>query len=468
MSINMYATKSVNVIQLVLIEEMGIVSQWVRPYVSEIDQSVIASVNEVMDQNPAKLIPAAIAAAAGAFVRPNMDSGGMAQIPNGWGTSRFRFVLHVVCTNAMGTQVMEVITGYTDYSDMSFGGNIDPNVKFNINNISTGLYSEVQPSTRAVNQGVVAKVTNVLKLPDNATAVPGQYFIQRPMDVFSSGEESTVVQGGYGVNHAIFHPLGAATEVSKAIHNTSTRFVYDMLDASVNSAMIDEDSPEKVNANLEYRLKPDGLTKDLFISKLIAVTGDYMRSSTSTFTMNELCMLDPDVWGKYTIVPADGHIVPTNPYLDATETGRMAQVATIYGQSLPAYMTANGIQSLEMFQAPGAKVQLRNVRSIYQGRPMMQLYQSLISALETELYVAASFGGQLPFTVMVSSSIYGFTDVNITDEFGRDHNYRFPSYADSTYAPVVSNDQNQYVRLSADMHTLVTQVRSNAVVHSHY
>jgi hypothetical protein len=258
--------------------------------------------------------------------------------------------------------------------------------------------------------------------------------------------------------------LTSATEVSKSIHNASTRFVYDMLDAGVNSAMIDEDSPERVNANVAFRLTPASLMKDCFISKLSQVTGDFMRINSSTFTMNELLLLDANVWNKTKVIPADVGAMGFRQDGSVNDASRMSQVATMYGQSIPAYMSANGIQSLEMFQGMDGKIQLRNVRSIYQARPMQQLYQSLVSALETELFMSASFGGQMPFTVVASSSMFGFTNVSITDEYGRQFDYSFPSFADSTFAPVVSGDSNSYVRLSSDMHTLVTQVRSNANV----
>jgi hypothetical protein len=143
------------------------------------------------------------------------------------------------------------------------------------------------------------------------------------------------------------------------------------------------------------------------------------------------------------------------------------QVARMYAQSLPGYVVQSGLGRVQFYQDLNGEVLITGFDSPFGNRPMQNQLDVLKSCLKLELWIAATWAGQSPVRVSGECSVYGYTTLMIENEFGQSWNYAFPTFADSTYSPMLNSNPQGFMQLASDAQTLISQVRGNMTV-SHY
>jgi hypothetical protein len=225
-----------------------------------------------------------------------------------------------------------------------------------------------------------------------------------------------------------------------------------------------DESEDYVNREITALLKPKSPLRNAFMAALNNKMSDYAGANIGAWTFNDLMALDPTVGQRTNILQNN------NPLNFGTQTdySAMAQVAAMYAQAVPAYLSAHAMQACEFVQWIGGQTDLINYKSVIMDRPMDMLLMAFRTVLERELYMSTSFAGTMPFSIHCKCHLYGDIVMIITDVSGRQHFYNYPCYAGSTYAPQITADSNAYIHMASTMAELVSTVRSNSTASSLY
>lgn len=459
---NAYTIRTAQIINLVLAEESGVVPMHLMPYQASVDAHTHYNLQQAVQRNPT-LSPSAVASVMGEALRPDMSTNVIAPIANGWGTRRFRFAMKVLIENAMGSRFIYLVTGYTDYSDMSHSGSLDPNMTFNFNNFQRIAEQSMMARNIPVGLNEVQGGSDILKNSLDSTAVPG-LMLQRPSDVYLIADDATMVNrsgGMLGLGENTICPLNGTAQLSNAYQACPVRWMSDYLMTVTTPIAGISSEPAIEISERAARLQTSSLAKDDFFRMLTQMLSDAGAPSAARLTMGQLMQIDSTVLQRTSVVP----------YMPDTQMGSfvtgdnrpLAQIAAMYAQSVPAYMSMCGLSSVEFIQmARSNDLDARPGHVVVTGgnaftgeRPIQALVVAFQNALQHELYPAASYGGQYPFSVKVSAASFGYLHITITDFQGVTEQYSFPCFANNTFNPMVTANQQGYLNLATDMKSLV-------------
>lgn len=454
-----FGSQSIQILSLILVPEQGFAEAvMMRPFAAQLDYGAV----HALGYTPTYTV-GEIAGSIACGVRPNMYAGAAAQIPNGWGTTRYRYVMQVSSTNHMGVTSIVMCTGYSDYCDPSLMGSLDYHLPFRINEISEMAAPGFNPNAQAM----VPQSTNLLTMfrtPENS-GQGGVQYLQRPADIFASGPEATIFasSGGAFSSQGILHPLAGTASVDATLNASPVRYVYGLVNAAVQNstspaglAVMDDDQ-YRARA-ITQLLRPANPLRNPFVAALGRAMQDTGGTNMGTWCITDLMAVDPSVFSKIKVMPQGNSM----HYGTMGDTSATACVAAMYAQSVPAYMSAHGVQVLE-FQQYYGDATIVNFSSVLQDRPMDGVLQALRTALMRELYPAASYGGQMPFNITVRCYLFGHTYITITDDVGRVMSYDYPTYASGTYSPMLTNRPEGYMEMASSVHELLSAVQDNAV-----
>ena len=150
----MYNNSNIVIDSLILVptnEKHAMVQRSMNLNVSNRD---LDTIHRMIDQSPTgKLSEMDIASNVPTAMKLSDMPTKQTQIVNGWSERRYRFILTVSQYRQDNSVFKSYIQGYTDYSDMSFSGMVDPNITMIINSIINTI-STVNPATQIPNTRV--------------------------------------------------------------------------------------------------------------------------------------------------------------------------------------------------------------------------------------------------------------------------------------------------------------------------
>lgn len=452
-----YTVQNIKVSGLFLIEEPGYEQIYTRPYIAEADYGMFDQLTPHLKD----LTIPDVAGVVGSYIRPNMHSAVVAPIHNGWGTRRYRWTMQVQVTNQLGIPSLVILDGWTDYSDASLSGMIDPNMIFRINSVTETRLNDAVSHVPVPVEAVCGN-TSVFRLPEDDISV-GSYFLQRPGDIHALGSTATILNssgGQFGMQGQAMTTLTGAADTDNRLHSSSARFGYDLLAAARYANVAGEDDAYR-EREVSRRLRPLDLHRNAFIALLNSKISNIQNSDTGSFTLKDVISIDPTVQERMHVQSNLNAI----RYNTATDYSVAAQVAMMYSQAVPAYMSQYAMQYVEFYQDMTGEVFFVKLNSVIQNRDLTRLSAGLAASLKTELFSAASYNNQLPFSVKVQCRLYGDITVTLTDDTGRQHIYSYPAYASSTYAPQITGDLTGFMKLSGTFHEMMNEmsVQTNGI-----
>lgn len=464
-SVPQHMGQSMTILSVMLIPERGRSKQIIRPFNMVADYSSVSQLADRFANSSTLTIPS-VAGTLGAGIRPDMDSLTPAPIHNGWGTSRYRWSIQVKVTPHLGAEQILMIDGWTDYIDNTMSGIIDPNMRFYIN--STSSVNLVQQAIAPLH--CVTDSSLIFRMPERSDA-NAMVYLQRPSDIHSVSETAAllnaaggvagnfgVLGGGVGLNNTPLSMLSRVADADIRSHSSSSRFIYDMVIAANTANTAGELDESYAQRSMRTRLQPKSQYRNPFISAVNRRMGHADNADYASFTYADLLQLDPGLSGSNRLVVEQEYSVVD--YDNATDNSAAAQIATIYANAVPAYMAMHAIQTLEFTQMTDGSVYISKVVSVLQYADMSLLTQSLKAALQNELFVGASYDGQVPFSVNVKSRTFGYTEVSVLGPDGRQQNYIYPTYASSTGAPQLTDRVDTVMSLGSAVGDLMAEIAS--------
>jgi len=470
-----YTILSASVLQLVLAEEAGLQPMHLMPYQLVDSTDTHSNIMQAV-QRDALLTPTVVAGVMGEALRPNMNSGVVAPITNGWGTRRFRFGMKVRVENAMGSVFLYMITGYTDYSDVSFAGSVDPNMVLNINSYQK-IHEQSAAASITLPVGIneIQAGSDVLKNTNDASQVAG-LMLQRPSDIYLISQDAAFAQASgnqLGLHSSTMCPLGATAQLASSFQTSPCRWASDyLLAATAPTAGLNGD-PAMEHSERASRLQTASLVKEDFFRMLTQMLHDTGSPAAARLTISQLQEIDPTLLQRTVVVP-----FAPDANMGALVTGDNRQLATIaamYAQSVPAYMNMCGLSSVEFIQMargntldqrPGHCV-VTSAMTFVGNRPVEQLTYAFQHAMQSEMFPAASFSHNYPFSIRMTCALFGYAHIDISDLFGTTEKYSFPIYANSPWNPMVTADPNGYIQLASGMNALANTAQLQMPNHNY-
>lgn len=381
---------------------------------------------------------------------------GIAQIPNGWGTQRVRFMLEVESL-VNGMTLVSYIQGFSEYYDPSLSGHIDPNMKFYINSVTNvvrmidpanGVYKTVPKNTLNVVTDLAggSKYEEIDSPHEDLKLLRPRDIVEdiSALDMYSADTDSILNTTGV---------VGATNETSNRENNDPIKYLSKTINSYIDSKNVSSmtSDPSDILKNAAGLLTETNLMSIPFIYALHSVTGEF---TPTTFTMNIMQLIDPGIQTKTNLIDNVNDIIAPsyNTMLDSDFTADMLNptVETIkasnISQTINSIMLDCMLSSLDIsFTNSGGQpvVVVSDAKSFIEGIDITSYVNRAVSRVKTILMPQITDSNQTIIEVFLHSDILGDTNISVSVNLQSAEVYRFPTFADSLYVPVIGNNQSK-------------------------
>lgn len=467
--------------RLLICEVLPQHNQYFRPYQTVMGVDSMSKLQERIDATQGGSIKASMfSGISNGILTPSTTTTGIANIVNGWGEKRFRFLLEVVFQGPLGTTT-EVILGYTDYmgaTTAGFGSNtrvaLDHRMTFFINSVVKVRAVEVNMPGHTGTQISVTAGNHVLS---NLPYADGGYrYNLSPENVMNNLVTSTYAMPGsveVASNSLTTHPVA-----SKRISSSPTNYLATMFGAVSQVSKEHElqttvPSYHDIYQQARQKIGFTSVTEDYFTKALLNVT----QSIEPTFTFGDLVKMDPSIEGsRHDAIHVNFLKEAVRAFDNPLNTEHLGGAS---GETIAANIIAGSLPGIMLdcattFYHFTATNKTLNGQFIYTfgsidsfgNMDLTPYIETLNGRITTEILNDVSFNGTIPMTVEVRCDVMGETFINI--QMGNNHAVPFvvPSFADALWTPIVTTNRDDITKLSEDMNhmlTMVTDTQSNIV-----
>ena len=378
-----------------------------------------------------------------------------AEIPNGWKTRRIRYMLAMSKFDGY-TEDISYIQGYTEFSDPSISGYVDPNMAFYINSITsviktydhnTGRYF-VRPK-RSFN--VVSDMCGGYRYEEVES--PDSLKLIRPVDVMNkihvmsiAGEEFSIQDSTSSLNNATISAR-SNSDPSNYLAKTLNGFLE--AKSSISNT-VDMGSLYRNTLSSSF-IREGKLLDDIFIRELYNITSIINPTS---FTLNLLAAIDPDVNSKGVFINrasvydhhTDGVLGTISDTAETHDvTPETVKSATIL-HSINSMLIDNMITKLSVAftneTGPVPTITITNINSFIEDIDLISLENKVRQHIRSVLMPTITDNNYTAISAIVETDLLGDTNISISINHGPSVVYRYPAFADVLYSPVVSTTAN--------------------------
>jgi len=389
---------------------------------------------------------------------------GITQIANGWGTQRLRFIMEVE-SNVSGMNMVNYIQGYSEYHDPSISGHIDPQMKFFINSIAT-VIRMVDP----VNGMTIVKPhSNFNVIADHFSGTQYQEVTDptlkliRPTDVMSNISNIQMFGGSVGNIHNYTDNVAGNVSVSDRANNNPIKHFTKTVNSYINSKNMSDVShdPNDIMATASNNVSETNILTIPFIGALHGLTG---VPSPSAFTMDHISALDPAIQEKTIMIDNANEVTPSvTTMLDTSNTEDLYKpniesvISSTIAHSVSGMLIDNLLSMVDFSTTNlGGEnmTTISNARSFIEGIDITSYVNKVVTNLNFILMPEISQNGLIGIEMFVHSDVLGETTVSISVNAQPHTVYRYPTFADSLYSPVISDEANK-IMFADDMSSVL-------------
>lgn len=453
-----------------------------RPYTTNYDRSVEEILSETTEGGN-NINSLSLSAAANQFLQPSAVAKGVADIVNGFDTSRFSFFMEVVeNTGSLSAGVRYILTGYTDHVGAvnNMGRmHMDPNMKMYINNVYMLRDTQVKTPNGIITRSNVADNLHVL-VDHNAGNIYGgdaSFYSQRPEDIFAklsfNNDETFADMRGTGIDQRarITTPRGSSrrndsrpnylAETIKSFKNASneqdTSMDYDGVNNSDVWSMSRDYMRESSGAISTNRLMNALTTQVDYLSAGCVSYADFMRVLPNLDHVTEVFLMS-SVQQSKEYQPGQGE--------DWRSSNFETISATVISQVAPAIMTdclMARVHLLATNDTYGAQhdVRILDVGSFTENIDMTPFIQQFISRFEREVLDDISKFGQVSYQVECTINLTYDSTFMISLNGEPMVSFTSPSFCDSLYAPILTSDATDIDNMANDIETMLYNVNGD-------
>lgn len=467
-----------------------------RSYISTVSPEAMTQLDTVT-QGGKYITQTAISQVASQFIQPSAESEGVANIVNGWQTSRFHFMMNVIEQTQLGGETYEAwYIGHTDYADGSViekgGGQllIDGQLQFYINTVHRLKTQQIAMNGQYMNKQVgiegsqfiygQGNLSNIFTPNNNA---PMDFKI-RPVDVFQSKETMQTMMNHGWISPDDFGPAGihqafnsqlttsgsfiTGADMSGRRNNNPGTFLFDTINSYQKAISVTEGymGDESNVVREAVTLSNDGSAyQDQFFTFLRGKIANIQH--TGKFTWNDLVTIAPYVDDVTQVVTNRNHqhvwhAGNTNHWRGSDNE---TITATLLVNAVPTILMENLGGSIRFTMTnmtlDGSIIHnIEHFTSFSDTMDWQVLSNRVISRIMTELVPKFTIGNQLPFSLVVDCSIVGETMVNISFNGQEPYIYIMPTFADNMVSPVITPNREKYIQFTDDIYRVTTDLLS--------
>lgn len=405
-----------------------------------------------------------------------------ANIVNGWGVKRLRYLMEVV-NNVNGSFIISYIQGYTDYFDSGRGlsGNItiDPNIKFYINSILLVRQTFDTANNRYItvpmaSYNVITNDFGYKELQMDRTFLDDSRLV-RPKDIMENLISNNIFKDDVYINTT--GHLTSGLQTSKRLNNDPVEYLANTLNgytASMNSVSMSADPSDIYRSASMTPFATEASIHSLpFMVRVSSILGSY---DPTWFTLNTLVAIDPNCNNSnvMTLVEQDSmnvNNVQTNMnvrmLLDSNTANTLnptpeAMIASNVNNAITSIMMRNMITRIAVSfgNKSGRYLSLvSDVNSFVTNMDLTFYSNRVNSNIENVLLPSITMNNQLLVEVTVICDI--LRDTSILVDIGNGPVlFRFPTFADSLYIPVVANSSTSN-DITSSVETLVSAITAD-------
>ena len=473
---------SMRINKFILIETGTYNDMVLRPYQANVGVETVGLFNEVT-QGGTNYSPNAIGNIASQILRPNGQVRGGVGIDQGWANRRIRFMMEVIQERFGGTQMIHVLTGYTDHAGVTASGAVDPNMKLYFNNSISVRAMQIQTPTGYQNQWALAEAAHIIG--SSPAPMMGQHMpmLMRPMDVVGAMYTNSL---GDPEIFDMRSTTKSGIHKSRRSNGSSTQYLSQSLKA-LTTAERDEMGVSETMEDI-YDSARGALTEPLAGSDpVLSMFGQATSYQYDNFvTYSDLMRLFPEADNVAHFI-AQGDVMRhqhaqqapgTAPQI-SNERGSTESWNGSNNETIAATILANSVPSLMMdmmmtktvFAATNRtlngqfEVEMRDAKAFTDNMDMTPFMNQFINRLKLETLQDISHMNQLTIDLQVNANIMGDTYITVSIEGGPAYDYVMPSFSDALMAPVIGGGQQDLSSLAFDLQNLHGNVGANAVPH---
>ena len=423
-----------------------------RPYRTHVDINGVKALREA-GGNRIEFEPERLAGVASQILSPSDGHRGQAEIPNGWNAPRLCFLMEVTESDKFGTELIQYVSGYTDYDGADPEGGIHPSMRFYLNR------SIIVRRIKKDEQEVAALVRACHVLTGNYNLLDanraGSTYLMRPEDVFSAMGLANM-QLGEDVLDTRQTFANSSIKLSRMSHSIPSNYLSTIAEAyaeTLKDADPDEDMMSLM-ATASAKVKDPLIYHDPFLSTASRQTD---LQTIGHITYAELCQMQAGLDDRTLVIQRNNVLGQSG-----TETWNNTTPETLLATSLihavPATMVEHLFGSV-VFSATNRtedkqwQVLIHKVEQLVSTGSTTDV-QDFVSRLLNEVLKDLPVTGR-EVEIKVASDLFAEMLLEITLDGNPPVHYCVPSFADALFAPVVADGQYALSMVAHDLSTLM-------------
>ncbi len=477
--------------------------QWFKPLRTNADDSLISRLYEDT-KGGSDLSIEAVSKTASNIISPSNTPVGKADIINGWGQKRYRFILTMEVTVNDAVYV-QIACGYTDNDNIS-GSLIDDSLRLYFNSIQTFTRS-FQPSARGIQTVLIPFDDTILIKPQN-DPMSMMIGMNTPLSHMNLNNESQLLRPQDVFNRLTFKAMLSGYNYSNNKLPIPSD-IFSSLKTNTNPLVKEEDTRSVNNNSIKPSHRRNGNSSN-YISTLLKsykkakiATGvdnqfDIATKATSDSNLTDKHIYDNHALYQFSKVfkdyPKRGYIsykhlkllIPELPFVakvfslskiksirplaDHTAVQSIASktqeayASTVLFNALPNLMGDSLLSQVSFFASNNytdglIKFTWANkdpAKSLVRG--ITPYIDKFIYRLTNEVLVGLCHCGAIRFDLTIHADIY--SDINICIGFGGNvpEPYSLPFFCDSLFSTVIGKNENDLEKLSSDILKMASNI----------
>lgn len=481
----------VRVLDFILSQTGTYQEQTIRPFETTVASDYLTEL-ETVTRGGTNLSASAVQGVASKIIHPSGTPEGVASIREGWRSRRFRFLMRVEEVHPFNPneRVQRVYFGYTDNCDVSTN-HLDPDMRIYFNS-ETIFRDYVRPTPNGLQKTTRVEGSNQIVSPiDMANSGTSAFysaptaFMIRPEDIFLKNQtdhiaeklQQTGVIGHTSVRYdtRAMAGQGGSYKYSRRRDTTPSRYLSDTLRAYKHgveeTALSGEEGfgggtdMELVYEHAQSQVANQDISASTFFSVLKDRAGFLERGYV---TYGELTQIFPETvpykthGGCTHYALDDGRSIRQVSYAEDSEHWNGSEpitiAATTLAQIIPAVMMDNFIRSISFAVTNGHGLgnyiidfHGETLRGIVDGVPLGPYLQEFERRLIFDALNAITHNNQVSFQLGMSCDLAGDSIIDISLGTEPVRRYIAPTFSDSLFTPVVTNDYSRQDKIASDL-----------------
>ena len=416
-----------------------------RPYTAEIHGHVLddlaTRIERVTRTNPTTRIDGSlISSLSHSIIQPSASWESKLDIPYGWSETRYLFTMEVMVSTHLSSEVY-YFNGYTEYFDHSFGGHIDPQMKFFINSYirvarindpysPEGYRDQITDSAQVINGRI------------QSGGAPSLYGM-RPEDVLTGIQSSYLSQTYSHLNDNQFSDfrINKANENirSRRSNGTPAAYLAHVIDGYRSASMLADfgQGTEDIYSRAIQHSHEPAPSENPFIRAIGNVTG---QPGVTSFTPSQLELIDPDCILNIHEVGQAVRLTHQDDFAPWSGTDDITHMANRIRSSIAGLLTDCMMNSV-VISCDSHTVSGQPDITIHYGEGVSSAvdrtyYTNLQRRFAAEVLPDLTNDGRVHVNFFAEIDLWADSVINVSIDGSKQESFCIPSWCDSMVAPV--------------------------------